>query len=324
MNATDERREGDSTAVVATLTLNPTIDISTDVDQVMPEHKLRCARPKFEPGGGGLNVSRAIRKMGGDSVALWTRGGHIGNHLGRLLGDEGIVSQPIPIQGMTRENWIVYEQSGDRQFRFCMPGPELSASEVEACLDAVAGVDPPPRILVLSGSLPEGVEPDLYARFARAAPKDCRVILDTSREPLQRSLCERLFLIKPNIRELGQLLGREVESDEQIEAGSRELIEAGKTQAVVTSLGSGGAVLVTADDFRHVRSPTVPIRSKVGAGDSMVAGIALALARGNTLEEAVCYGVAAGAAAVMTPGTELCRGEDVERLFETTREAVRG
>lgn len=121
-----ERRGG-----IATVTLNPTIDVSAEAKQVVPDAKLRCARPKFEPGGGGLNVSRAIRKMNGDSVALWTRGGHIGEHLADLLADDGIASQSIPVEGMTRENLIVHEQSADQQFRFCMPGPQLSEAEVD-------------------------------------------------------------------------------------------------------------------------------------------------------------------------------------------------
>jgi len=125
-----------------------------------------------------------------------------------------------------------------------------------------------------------------------------------------------VFLVKPNVRELGELVDAELTSEQQQLAAARDLIRQGRCEVVVLSLGAGGALLITADNGEHIRTPTVPIRSKVGAGDSMVAGIVLGLSRDLTLSDAVRYGVAAGAAAVMTPGTELCRREDTERLFE--------
>jgi 6-phosphofructokinase 2 len=169
---------------------------------------------------------------------------------------------------------------------------------------------------VLSGSLPEGVGDDIYAKLAKQMPEECRVVVDTKGDVLARSLETPVYLIKPNVRELGQLVGRDIESDEEIVEVSRRLISDGKVQVVVTSLGSGGAMLVTADHTEQLRSPTVKIRSKVGAGDSMVAGIVLGLARGWSVRDAVRLGIAAGAAAVMTEGTELCRRADVERLYE--------
>jgi 6-phosphofructokinase 2 len=149
----------------------------------------------------------------------------------------------------------------------------------------------------------------------RCAKDGARVVVDTSGGALQRTLDARPFLVKPNLRELSQLAGHPLESDEQIEEAAQGLVREGKVAVVVVSLGAGGAVVVSEEGARTVRAPTVPIRSKVGAGDSTVAGITLALSRGESLVDAARFGVAAGAAAVMTEGTELCRREDTERLY---------
>ncbi len=300
---------------IVTLTLNPAVDKNSEVQQVVAERKLRCEEPEYHPGGGGLNVARAIAELGGDVAAYWTCGGAIGQLLRQLLDDEEVAHTPIEIEAQCRENLIVYERSSELQYRFGMPGAPLKPDEIEACIDMLRAIDPPPDYLVLSGSLPPGVDDALYAKVASAMPSSCRVVLDTSGVPLQHGLDAPIYLVKPNMRELGQLAGQEVKDDSQIRDVACSLIDQAKVEAVVTSLGSGGAVLTTADEHRHVRAPTVSIRSKVGAGDSMVAGLVLALSQGKLLADALRFGVAAGSAAVMTGGTELCRREDAERLF---------
>jgi 6-phosphofructokinase 2 len=282
---------------------------------VISEAKLRCSDVTREAGGGGVNVAKAIRQLGGEATALWSCGGLLGEMMRRLLDELGVPHRPVPVAGETRENLIVYEDASGEQYRFGMPGPEMTAAEESRWLDEVAALNPPPDYLVASGSLPPGAGDDIYARIVERAPRGCRIIVDTSGKALRPVLEKGIFLIKPNLRELGQFVGREIASDEEIQAAARELICAGKVEAVAVSLGSGGAMLVTATTVRHVRSPTVPIKSKVGAGDSMVGGIVLGLAQGDDLETAVVRGVAAGAAAVMSPGVELCRRDDAERLF---------
>lgn len=301
---------------IVTLTLNPALDKSSSVEQVVPERKLRCRTPRHDPGGGGINVARAIAELGGEVAAYWTCGGATGELLGDLLAKAGIEEHRISTRAMTRENLIVFEESSEQQFRFVMPSAELAEEEIQSCIQSLQSIDPPPDYLVLSGSLPSGVEDDLYVRIAKSAPPDCRVVLDTSGPALQRGLEGPVYLLKPNLRELGQLAGRAVEDDSQIRDVARSLIREKGVEVVVTSLGSGGVVLTTADENHHVRAPTVKIRSKVGAGDSTVAGIVLQLSRGKSVLEAVRFGVAAGSAAVLTEGTELCRREDVERLYE--------
>lgn len=301
---------------IVTLTLNPAVDKNSTVDQVVAERKLRCGEPRYHPGGGGLNVARAITELGGEATAYWTCGGAIGELLKQSLDDEEIQHHPIGIAAMTRENLIVYERSSDRQYRFGMPGARLSGHEVKTCLDRLQAIDPPPEYLVLSGSLPPGPDDDLYARVAQAMPPSCRVVLDASGTAFKRGLETPVYLIKPNMHELEQLAGRSVKGDAEIREVARSLLDEGRVQVVVTSLGSGGAVLTTTDTHEHIRAPTTKIRSKVGAGDSMVAGMVFALSAGKTVAEAARFGVAAGSAAVMTEGTELCRRKDAERLYQ--------
>ncbi len=302
---------------IATLTVNPTIDQNTRVRQVVPERKLRCERPRREPGGGGVNVSRAIHRLGGDSTLLYLAGGLTGEMLESLLAEEGLTQMRIPIEGWTRENLIVLESISGQQFRFGMPGPDVCEVEWQRCLDALRALDPPPQYVVASGSLCPGMPADFYARVAEVASElNARLVVDTSGEALHEAVRAGVYLLKPNAGELAALVGREMTSEaEQLDA-ARALVRSGACEVLVISLGAGGALLVTSGGSEHLRTPTVPIRSKVGAGDSMVAGIVLGLARGLGLRDAVRLGVAAGAAAVMTDGTELCRRQDTERLYQ--------
>ena len=301
---------------IVTFTLNPAIDKSTSVEHVMAERKLYCKPPRFEPGGGGVNVSRAIKKLGGESVLLYPAGGYTGNRLRDLLEEEGISHRPVLIDGMTRESLVVLEESTGQQYRFGMPGPVLKNEEWERCLQELSAIRPQPDYLVFSGSLPPGVPAGFYGQAARIGKKNgAKVIVDTSGEALKQALQEGVYLIKPNIREFRDLVGQEVKEESQIETEAVKMVQSGRCEILVISLGAAGALLVSKEVVEPIRPPTVPIVSKVGAGDSMVAGIVLSLARGKTERESVFFGVAAGAAAVMTPGTELCRREDAERLY---------
>ena len=302
---------------IVTFTMNPAIDKSSSVDHVIAERKLYCKAPHYEPGGGGVNVARAIKKLGGESLLLYPAGGLTGYRLKDLLEQEGISYRPVPIKGMTRESLVVLEESTGQQFRFGMPGPALSKEEWERCLDELSAISLKPDYLVASGSLPPGVPSDFYARVARAGKeKGAKVIIDASGDALNRALQEGVYLIKPNVREFREIVGQEIKEESQIEAEAIKMVRRGWCDILVISLGLAGALMVSEDVIEHIRPPTVPIVSKVGAGDSMVAGTVLSLARGQTPRDAVLFGVAAGAAAVMTPGTELCRREDAERLYK--------
>ncbi len=301
---------------VVTLTMNPALDVASSINSVAPEIKLRCAAPRFHPGGGGINVSRAIRFLGGASSAVYAAGGHIGAMLAQLLDGEGIDHHAVPTLGITRESFVVYEQSTSLQYRFTLPGPELSAEEWIACLETVFNLNP--AYLVASGSLPGGVPLAFYGEITRYAREHgIRVILDTAGDALNHALGKGVYLIKPNLRELELLAGEQIRDETQIRTAGRRLIADGLADVIVVSIGARGAALITSEQYLHLHAPVVPIASKVGAGDSMVGGIAKALAEGHDLVDAARLGVAAGSAAVMTPGTQLCRRDDAYRLYES-------
>lgn len=300
---------------IVTLTMNPAVDLFVQVDRVVADEKLRCRKPRRDPGGGGINVARAIQRLGGSALAVFSAAGSTGDLLRRLLEDEGLEAKPTHADGLTRENFTAYEEGSDRQFRFVLPGPELGSEERDRLIDAC--LSPQPSYLVASGSLPPGAPADFYADLARRAQDaGVRFVLDTAGDALREGVSAGVFLLKPNLRELSQIAGRDVSEDPEQEEAARGLVDDGSAEVVVVSLGAAGVLLVWSDGAERIAAPTVPIRSRVGAGDSTVAGITLALSRGEDLPTAVRFGVAAGAAAVMTPGTELCRRSDTHRLFE--------
>lgn len=302
---------------ITTLTMNPSVDRSTTVKNVVAEKKLRCREPDHEPGGGGINVSRVIRRMGGDSMALFPAGGAAGHLLQAMLSEERVSQYAVPIKNPTRENFTVYEEATGLQYRFGMPGPELSEAEWRRCRNELAAIIPRPEYLVISGSLPPGVPDDFYAGVIRKARElGARVVLDTSGAALKKAVREPVYLIKPNMAEMRDLAGCEIENETQQEAAAAKIVDSGQSEIVVVSLGAAGALLVTRGSCERLRAPSVPIRSKVGAGDSMLAGIVFKLAQGKSTHEAICFGVAAGAAAVITPGTELCQKKQTERLYQ--------
>ncbi len=300
---------------IVTLTMNPALDASTEVEYVTPDVKLRCAAPRYEPGGGGVNVARAIRRLGGDAMAFFPCGGASGELYTGLLAAEGVRHSAIPIRGETRENLNVRETATGRQFRFCMPGPELTEPDWRASLERLRAAIPRGGYVVASGSLPPGVPPDFYARVARIVrASDCAFVLDSSGEPLRRALEEGVDLVKPSLREFHEMTGAPAADESSLPRVAERLIREGRCREVVISLGPGGAFWMSSEGSERLASPAVSAVSTVGAGDSMVAGIVLSLARGRRFSEAVRYGVAAGAAAGLNPGTQLCRQEDVERL----------
>jgi 6-phosphofructokinase 2 len=301
---------------IVTITVNPAIDKSAVIDRMVPEHKLRCTNLKYEPGGGGVNVSRALRKLGADSVAVFSAGGPPGQFMQDLLRQEGVDPRPVEVQNWTRENFIVVESTTNRQFRFGMPGPELSEQEVESFLSLVEKLQPRPDVVVGSGSLPPGMAADFYARLAHKVKKiGAKYVLDTSGEALRQAVAEGVYLLKPNLGELSKLAGVESIRAEEVEEFARQVLAQGPSEVVVVSLGPAGAMLVTPEEAVYVPAPPVHKRSTVGAGDSMVAGIVYSLAQGRSLRETAQFGVACGSAATMNSGTELFRKPDVERLY---------
>ncbi len=306
---------------IATMTINPVIDVNVSVHQVLPEKKLRCFSPVQQPGGGGINVSRALAKLDQESRALFPSGGASGQQLEALLQQETIRYRAIDIQNETRRNFLVYEENSGRQFRFGMPGPQLQAMEWKRCLQELEGLDPVPEYLVASGSLPPGVPDRFYQQMAETANKrNIRVIVDGKGMPLKKALHSELYALKPNMRELSELMGMDIRDEDDQERAVTGLLADYNIKLVILSLGAAGVLAANQDFIQRFRAPGVPVKSKVGAGDSMVAGILYGLVHDMPLQNAIRYGVAAGTAAVMTPATELCQKSDTDRLFKKLSE----
>jgi 6-phosphofructokinase 2 len=305
-------------ADIVTLTINPTIDVSTSVEQLVPLHKLRCSAARRDPGGGGINVARVVKRFGADVTAMYAMGGTLGQLLRHLLDQERIPALPVPISEETRENFTVLEDLSGRQYRFVLPGPRLSEREWRAFLSAFAtrlSHEQRTRFVVASGSLPPGVPSDFYGRIARTARQaDAKMIVDSSGPALQAALEAGVYLVKPSLRELGELTAAPLESEGDRLAACRSLIASGRAEMVALTLGDRGALLVTRD--RALRGQAVPTKpvSIVGAGDSFLGAMIWSLAAGRSIEDAFRYGMAAGSAALLMPGTQLCRRGDVERL----------
>ncbi len=305
--------------MILTVTLNPCIDKSSRVEKMKPESKLRCAEVVNEPGGGGINVSKALQKLETSSVALFPAGGHNGDMLCSLLKKEGILFHAVDTKVETRENWIVLETSTNNQYRFTFPGREVLEETVKTMVDQIRSFSP--SFVVASGSLPPGLPDYFYGLIVKnAAAVGARCIVDTSGPALQALKGKHAFLIKPNIGELCKMLNVEWLDKEEVPDAAQQAIRDGFAEIMVVSMGPLGAWLINEEKRYFVEAPPVEKKSTVGAGDSMVAGITYSLQKGKTLKEAIQFGVACGSAATMNDGTQLFNKSDAERLFALINE----
>lgn len=307
---------------IVTLCMNPALDITTGTEDVRPTDKLRCTTARYDPGGGGINVAHVADVLGADSAAVFPAGGPAGELVNSLLVAEGLAVHRIPIGGSTRESFTVNETSTRRQYRFVLPGPQLTVAEQTECLLQLRRVAASAAIVVASGSLPPGTPGDFYQQVSNVcAELGALFLLDTSGGGLT-GVSAGVFLLKPSVRELRECLGRPLATEAEQLTGAHELIERGTAQHVLVSLGSEGALLVSHGGGRRFAPVQVPPGSGVGAGDAMLAGVAVGLVRGWPLERATRLGVATGAAMLLTPGTAPCTREDAERLFGKTADPV--
>lgn len=300
---------------IITLTVNPTIDKSTTVSGIKPNSKLRCANPVYEAGGGGINVSRVLHTLGGNSVCMYMAGGTTGKELQDMLTDLELLQQVIPIAGRVRENLSVTDTVNNQQYRFGMPGPKISEREWKNTLGHLDSVLSAGDYLVASGSLCPGMPIDFYAQVSHIAQnKKVKVILDTSGDALLKGAQAGVYLLKPNLGELAKLCGVKTISFLELESVAKTFLKNNPCEVLVISMGPQGALLVTNDILEYIAAPVVHQKSTIGAGDSMVAGMVYALANGKSLSEMAKYGVACGTAATMTEGTQLCKKRNVEEL----------
>lgn len=300
---------------ITTLTINPSLDKSTHFTGLIAEQKIRCEKPRYDAGGGGINVSKAIAKLGGNSTCVFTSGGSSGEMLEELVANENLESSVIKTKNWTRENFIAFENVSKAQYRFGFPGNEFHEDEKDEILKTIKELKT--DYLVISGSLNEGLSSNFYQKIAEIAKESSiKVIVDTSGEALKKVLETGVYLIKPNIGELAKLIGVDRLELPEVEKAAKKLIEEKSAEIVVVSLGADGAILVTNEETHLVRAPKVEKKSTVGAGDSMVGGMVWALSQNKTLKEVIQMGVCCGTAATMNEGTQLFKAEDVMRLLK--------
>jgi 6-phosphofructokinase 2 len=301
---------------IVTITFSPCVDKSTAVSSLIPEKKMKCTAPKLEPGGGGINVARAIKKLGGNAIAIFPSGGYTGKFLNHLMNIEEVPFTHIQIKNETRENVIVLDESTNNQYRFGMPSANLLDTEWQQCLHAIEKIKDVGYIIV-SGSLPLGAPLNIYAQIAKIAKKkNAKLIVDTSGAALRAASREKVYLLKPNMAELCTLAGKALLHEHEVEENAKIIIGKGDCEVLIVSMGEKGAMLITKDFTETIKPPQVKRKSTVGAGDSMVAGIVYYLSEGKSMLEAAKYGVACGTAATMNAGTELCKKDDVEKLYK--------
>lgn len=274
----------------------------------------------IEAGGGGINVSKVIKELGGESISVFPSGAGNGKVLQQILTKANIPHCAIPVEHETRENFTATETSTNAQYRFVMPGASLSDKELQECFKAIELIHPKPDFIIFSGSLAAGMSDSIVAQFAVLA-KDLNAsfIVDTSGEPLKKAIQEGVFLVKPNLSELCSLVGKEYLELSDVEGAAKSIVDKGHSEVIVVSMGPSGALLVTKNLCRRIPAPIVKKQSTVGAGDSMVAGITFMLTQGKSLIEAVQFGVACGTAAIMNKGTELCKKDDIWKLYDWIR-----
>jgi 6-phosphofructokinase 2 len=300
---------------ILTITLNPALDVLTTIDTVSDTHKMRCGPTLKHPGGGGVNVARVLHRLGANCVAVYLAGGVTGERHHQLMRAEKVRCHVMPMAEETRESFSVHELSSGHDFRFVLPGPQVSAAEYEACFDHVAQ-HLPKHMLVISGGLAPGIPNDFYARLSALAKQHgVRVVLDTNGPALTEALKVGVYLFKPSLRELRDLTGQDLPDLDSQVAAAQQLIHSGQAEIVAVSLGAEGALVVSATEQWRARSVNVEVKTTIGAGDSFVAGMVWSLARGDSLVKAFQYGLASGAAALLAPGTSLSQAADVHYLL---------
>lgn len=310
---------------VATLTMNPAIDGSCEAEQVFPTHKIRTHEERYDPGGGGINVARVLARLGHDLwpaavEVIYLAGGATGALLDELLDQHGLERFRIPIHDHTRQSLAVYERVSGKEFRFVPDGPLIREEEWRAAFDRVAGLDH--GWLVASGSLPRGVPVDFYARLAAGlSGRDVRLVVDTSGPALAAALEQGgLYLVKPSLGEFETLVGRKLDGAQDVGEAAMDMVRAGKAAHVAVSMGHEGAVLAHAGGVIVRPALEVQVKSATGAGDSFVGGMVHGFLRGEDAAGAFRWGMAAGTAAVLSPGTDLCHPDAVAQMWEALGE----
>ncbi|WP_157831457.1 1-phosphofructokinase family hexose kinase [Confluentibacter flavum] len=302
---------------IITLTINPALDKSAKVDGLIPEQKLQCHSIVYQPGGGGINVSRVLKRLDEKTHCIFTAGGDTGQNLNELLLKEGINPKTIYIKAWTRENLSIVDTKTNFQYRFGMPSNGLQNAELDDIKSTLDKYLNNGDILVLSGSLPQNVPTDYYATLIKhVSHKNIKIVIDTSGPALTEALKEKVFLVKPNQKELAQWADKEFLSSTEQEDFALEMVKSGKAEYVVVSLGARGAFMASKDGVVYQSTPSVSVKSTIGAGDSMVAGLIYGIKNDFLVKDILKWGVACGVATTINEGTNLASKSHVDNVLK--------
>jgi 6-phosphofructokinase 2 len=301
--------------MITTVTLNPSLDRTINVNGLKVGESNRWSSLRSYAGGKGIDVSRAVHEMDGQTVAYGFIGGSEGRMLEILLDEEGVLFSFTPVEQSTRTNFIINDSRKRQQTIINAAGPHISKKELDRFLDKLRRISPPPDVMVISGSVPPGVPVDIYYSIIMETKRSkVRTILDATGQWLSEGIKAKPRLIKPSVREAEELLDTELPTEEAIIKAAFDLVDMGIETAVI-SRGKDGMIAATRKNVCKAVPPLVKVKSAVGAGDCAVAGLALKLTAGEPLVEACRLGTAMGTASVLTPGTELCHRADVKQIL---------
>ena len=306
--------------MIYTITLNPALDHYVEVEDFVTDDANRVRSECLYAGGKGIDVSRAIRHLGGESMTLGFIGGHNGQIMVELLKQEGVTPYFTPVAEETRRDLIISARRSGQQTLLHTRGPRVTTGEWRGFLDHLRLLDLRDAYVCLGGSLPRGAPADAYRQIVTLVQsRGARALLDADGPPFKAGLKAKPFAIKPNLHELRRVTGLPLRSESEILNAAHSLNRMG-IEVVIVSLGSQGLLVVsdkqrTAANILRAVPPPVHVKSRVGAGDSTVAGFILQHAGGKGLEDCVRFATAAGTAATLAPGNQLCRVRDVQRLL---------
>ncbi|ANQ53062.1 MULTISPECIES: 1-phosphofructokinase family hexose kinase [Thermosipho] len=298
--------------MIFTLTMNPCLDRYLYVDKLVLDDTIRVKNVVDYPAGKGIDVSRVIKELGGVSVAISLLGGETGRRIEEMLDKEGVIYSTIRVEVETRTNIIMETKEG--QYRFSMPGEKISKKKLQVILEVLNAIVREGDVIIISGSLPKGVSPDFYTGIIFALKQwGVYVYFDADGEKLKAGLLGNPDVIKPNEHEFQRLVGKKLKSLEDFKVEGKKILKRFNLKEILLTLGGKGAMLVSEDECYYAKPLDVEVKSAVGAGDSFLAAYVLKRELGR--KEAFRWANAAGTAAVMTPGTELCKKEDVIDLL---------
>lgn len=302
--------------MIVTVTMNPAIDKTVEIKSLLPGGLNRIQRVEYDAGGKGINVSKTLRELGGESVATGFLGGNAGRTIAHVLEERGITSDFIWVDGETRTNTKVFEESGALT-ELNEPGPMISDAQLKQLIEKLEGYAKEDTLFILAGSIPAGVGPEIYKDIIeRVHQKGAKVLLDADGTLFRYALEVGPEMIKPNRAELEEYMNMDHQaSEEELRDVTRKLIETG-IETVLVSMGESGAMLIR--EGYEVKSPALPVKahSTVGAGDAMVAALAYSWDKKLANEETMRFCMAASAGAVTTIGTKPPARELVDRLKE--------